>query len=810
MTGEQLNPKVLGQLLVMQSYINNLPDTKTIFSFVCKGLLDIPGISKVTFSEEGLASTVNKPLQVVFPITISESFFGELQITLSEIELFEPYEPYLRNFVFMIGVVLEERNQRQINEQHKLLLEQRIKERTYELNLEKENLAESQRRFTDLMVNIRLLSVMLDANGNVIFCNNYLLSLLQYSYDELMGKNWFELVLPKEIVESVKTIFIAMMNGADFAYTYENEIIAKNGEALLISWNNTILRDANKKIIGTASIGENITERKKAEKLILEKTDEIEAQNEEYLQINEELNQINQELAYAKLRAEENEERFRLMIKNSNDSFVLINEKGEQFYISDAASRDTGFSIDELKGPIANVIYPDDLEIVLKAWNDVVSCYGNIVRVQYRHKHKHKKYIWFEAVAQNFLDNPAINAVVVNVRDITPIKETEQELIKAKEKAEESDRLKTAFLQNMSHEIRTPMNAIIGFSELLVGNFDDKTKLLKYSEIIGKRCNDLLEIINDILDISKIESGQLPLNLGQFNLNDLFTELSVFFNEYQKRINKEHLQLEYKTSYNPLENNIFSDKIKLKQIFINLISNALKFTDSGKIEFGYRKEKNDLFSFYVSDTGMGIPYDKQEKVFERFTQLHDGIKKNIGGTGLGLPIVKGLVNLLGGEIILKSEPGKGSTFSFSIPLKVIQPEITNEVEEEKPEENKFTNKTILIIEDDPYNIEYMAEALSILGTNILKTDNGQEAIKIALSEQIDLILIDIRLPDMNGYEVIGQIRHYKPHLKFIVQTAYASDVERQKALDAGCVDYMSKPTKQILLLTVVTQHLSKA
>jgi PAS domain S-box-containing protein len=249
--------------------------------------------------------------------------------------------------------------------------------------------------------------------------------------------------------------------------------------------------------------------------------------------------------------------------------------------------------------------------------------------------------------------------------DITDQKNSEKALQVAKEKAEESDRLKTAFLQNMSHEIRTPMNAIMGFSSLLPENFNDREKIESFSKIIELRSNDLLDIINDILDISKIESGQSTINIEPCNIKELFDELSLFLKEHKSRINKQDIKIIFQPALEDSILTVKTDKLKLKQIIINLTINALKFTETGSISCGYKQAGNKI-QFYVQDSGIGIPSDKFDFIFERFSQLKHPSLHNTGGTGLGLPIVKGLVKLLGGDVWLESECNKGSTFYFTI------------------------------------------------------------------------------------------------------------------------------------------------
>lgn len=250
------------------------------------------------------------------------------------------------------------------------------------------------------------------------------------------------------------------------------------------------------------------------------------------------------------------------------------------------------------------------------------------------------------------------------IHDITDRKMMENELIISKERAEESDRLKTAFLQNMSHEIRTPMNAIMGFSSLIADYYDDKPKLQKFGQIINSRCTDLLEIINGILDISKIESGQFTVKNEDCNLNEFFSEIGKFLDELRVRAGKQHLSFTVRPDCNAINSTITTDKVKLRQIFINLVSNAFKFTHEGYVEAGCKTDENNHIVFYVSDTGIGIPAAKHNMIFQRFVQIHNTGGYSYGGTGLGLAIVKGLVDLLHGKIWFESEEGKGTIFYF--------------------------------------------------------------------------------------------------------------------------------------------------
>jgi PAS domain S-box-containing protein len=389
------------------------------------------------------------------------------------------------------------------------------------------------------------------------------------------------------------------------------------------------------------------------------------------------------------------------------------------------------------------------------------------------------------------------------------LQQTNEELLEAKERAEQSDQLKTAFLQNMSHEIRTPMNAIMGFSELLTEQYNNKTKLEQFAKIINQRSSDLLEIINGVLDVAKIESGQVNINLEECRLLSLFAELSIFFKEYRKKQGKQHIEFSIQSNCDIPDEMIRTDKVKLKQILINLIGNAFKFTDKGEIHAGCSLDANHHILFYVSDTGIGIPYNKHDFIFERFARLEPKPDHLYGGTGLGLSIVKGLIDLLGGKIWLESEPGKGTTFYFSFPYERVSPLPQESLEAENTEKYNFSNKTILIVEDDVYNADYLSEILNGTGFEITRVSTGKEAIEISKSQKLDIILMDIRLPDMDGYTAINIIRKYKPDLKIIAQTAYASLDDKEKAINAGCNDYISKPIGRKALLSMIKEHLEE-
>lgn len=390
------------------------------------------------------------------------------------------------------------------------------------------------------------------------------------------------------------------------------------------------------------------------------------------------------------------------------------------------------------------------------------------------------------------------------VRDITDNKLVEKELISAKEKAQESDRLKSAFLANMSHEIRTPMHAILGFSKLLEDESITQADKLNFISIINRSGEELLTLINDIIDISKIDSNLLEISKSTFNLNHLIDNLMITFESEKQRLDKSDIKFVLEKG---LENKyalIVSDKIRLTQVINNLISNALKFTLKGTIKFGYRHDGKYLM-FYVEDTGKGIAEENLSLIFERFRQEDESNERNYGGAGLGLPISKGFIELLGGKIWVESEEGKGSKFFFTLPYEFIEtPEIDLNKTSHQLMNCNFKGKTILIVEDIIENYELLSIYLRNTNANLIYAENGAIAVeKVNTEAKIDCVLMDIRMPIMNGYTATREIKKINPNIPIIALTAHAFSEEKKRCYEAGCNGFISKPiNKEELLLTI--------
>ena len=391
------------------------------------------------------------------------------------------------------------------------------------------------------------------------------------------------------------------------------------------------------------------------------------------------------------------------------------------------------------------------------------------------------------------------------IQNITKEKQYEKNLIETKEKAEESDRLKSAFLANMSHEIRTPMNGILGFSNLLKEPKLTGEQQQKYIGIIEKSGSRMLNIINDIIDISKIEAGLMTVDITPSDINEQIKYIYTFF---KPEVEANGMKLSYKNTLPSKEAIINTDREKVFATLTNLVKNAIKYTNKGTIEFGYNK-KADYIEFFVKDSGIGIPKNRQEAIFERFIQADIGDKMARQGAGLGLAISRAYIEMLDGKLWVESEEGIGSTFYFTLPYNA-QPEEKSVIENIFPaKEKKIQVKKlkVLIAEDDEPSEMLISIELEEFTREKLKVTTGIAAINVCRNHpDIDLVLMDIQMPGMNGYDATREIRKFNNKVIIIAQTAFALSGDKEKALEAGCNDYIAKPINKGELLSLIQKH----
>lgn len=420
---------------------------------------------------------------------------------------------------------------------------------------------------------------------------------------------------------------------------------------------------------------------------------------------------------------------------------------------------------------------------------------------------------------QNELIHSQTIELDINRHQLEKIIESKTHELKiAKEKAEESDRLKTSFLENISHEVRTPMNAIMGFTSLLNEPEIDDTSRGKYISRINKNCQVLLQLIDDILIMSKIHADQLLIRKERFLVNEVMMELFKNYSEEKKELEMDKVELILNIP--DKDYYLYTDSIRFKQVLNKLLSNALKYTEKGKIEFGYKPifktefEKEPSFlQFEVGDTGIGIPQSKLDFIFSRFSKIETDKSKLYRGAGLGLYISKNLVELMGGQIWVNSKLQEGSTFHFSIPYFETGEQKKRLAKKKTKSENKnivynWQNKTILIAEDEHNNFIYLNEIFKRTGAKILEAKNGIQAVEIVQENpQISVVLMDLLMPEMDGYKATSRIKEIRASLPVIAQTAYSMSKEREKSMEAGCDGYICKPYDPPELLELISNFI---
>lgn len=512
--------------------------------------------------------------------------------------------------------------------------------------------------------------------------------------------------------------------------------------------------------------------------------------------------EVHQQKNVAEKMLKESEEKYRLMVEHSPDA-VILHSWGKILFANPSALRLFGTeSFESIKDmDLLEFIHSDyrnsQIDRIRKIYENGKT--QGSIEAQFVNINKQVFDVEITGIPISYMGEPAIQSIV---RDITARKLVEQELISAKEKAEESDHLKTAFLHNISHEIRTPMNAIVGFSALLSEPDLSTEAQQSYIKIITDSSDQLLAIVNDIIEISNIEVGIVKTNIDEIDLNKLMMDI---YKQFSQKAAERSIEFKLNTSLPGKKAIIATDSVKLLKIISNLLSNALKFTKKGKILLGYTL-RDDLLEFYVSDTGIGIHEDQFEKIFERFYQVENSASRAYEGTGLGLSITKAYVELLGGKIWLTSVPENGTTFYFSLPYTQSQMKYSSDMESSVKNKENTAEKSVLIAEDDDNNFYLMKELLSDLNIRIIRASNGAEAVDaFKTGEKIDLVLMDIKMPIMDGYEATRQILEARPEAKILAQTAYADD--EIKAIESGCMGFISKPFVKDRFVSLVKEYL---
>ena len=673
-------------------------------------------------------------------------------------------------YVYLIGILSKNGDQCLLT----------INDITYHKQLE-EALMKSEATHTSMISNISDVISIIDPDGKVKYISPNVTKWFDWLPSEIIGTDGWLTVHPEDLVR-LKTEYSRLLFEIHSTTKVEFRIKCRDGNYKFVELNAINLLN-NRNIEGILLNYHDITDRKLAENELIKQKHFFEQM---FMQSS-----------------------VSTQILDGNGWCERVNPKLSEIFCVEARNIEGKYNIfmDEAiklgNGPDLDVVFSNGKAIEWEIFFDIgVAADSQKIDV------KERKKSWFYNWAYPIYDvDGKINHVIIQHHDINDQKEREQELINAKEHAEESDRLKSAFLANMSHEIRTPMNGILGFAELLKEpNLTDEEQIdyVKTIQISGIR---MLNTINNIVDISKIESGLMKVAISETNINE---RLKFLYNFFMPDAGSKGLQLFLHEGLKPHESIIRTDGEKIHSVLSNLIRNAIKFSDSGSIEFGYIKKDGNL-EFFVKDTGIGIPENQKEMIFKRFIQGNKSHNQPYEGSGLGLSISKSYVEMLDGKIWVESDESIGSVFYFTIPYKVVPEKITslskNIVEKNYETHQKYK---ILVAEDDDISFLLLKLSLRKIYEEIIHAKSGTEAIENCFKRpDLDLILMDIRMPDIEGYEATRQIRTFNNNVIIIAQTANAFFGDREKALAAGCNDYISKPVKINELNELIRKHLPK-
>jgi len=611
---------------------------------------------------------------------------------------------------------------------------------------------------------------MKDRESRYIYGNLATLDLFGCAAEELFGKEDADF-FPPGTVKQIKALDNRVLEGEQTMEEVDTSGPGEDGRVFLETKTPINAAGDNQGVTGLLGISTDITESKK---------------NERALRHWEEL--------------------MRYIIEHDRSAVAVHDKAYRYIYVSKRYLEDYQVKEEDLIGKHHYDVFPDLPEKWRKAHRKALA--GEVTRAEDDPYYKDDGTVewtrwecrpWYEA-------NGETGGFIVYTEVTTERKNMELELVAAKEKAQESDRLKTAFLANMSHEIRTPMNGILGFAQILKDPRISKAQQKHFIDVIEKSGQRLLNLLNDIIDVSRIESGHRELDLSEISVHETLQYMFGFFKPgYEEQRPGVNLVMDL-----PEEDIQFvTDRDKLHSILMNLLRNAEKFTLEGRVVFGCHREEDSVV-WYVKDTGIGIPASKQPMIFDRFFQADISFSRGYEGAGLGLSISKAFVEMMGGRIWLESESGKGSVFYFSLPLEpdsVQKESVTEEVSPSGPQRKKG-EVNLLVVDDDAASFEVIKYMLENEGFRLYHAKSGEEALDFfSTQKDLDLILMDIKMPGIDGHETTRNIRKIDRDIPVIAQTAHALSGDAEKSLASGCNDYLAKPIKKEVLLKKIRKHL---
>lgn len=502
---------------------------------------------------------------------------------------------------------------------------------------------------------------------------------------------------------------------------------------------------------------------------------------------------------------------FKTITDSAPDAVIIVDDKGRIQYANEQAERDFGYSREELKNQEVEILMPGQFRAKHHDYRNKymekpkLRRMGTLTDLHGVRKNG-EEFPIDVSISPIRMENGEL-FVLASIRDIADKKMLFEELIIAKERAEESNRLKSAFLATISHELRTPLNHIFGFSDVLSETSEDEN-VKEMANLMHESCANLINIVDDIFQLALVEQTNLSVRDERICISNLYIELK---NELEATLadsgKKENIKLNYLIDNAIVEKAILSDRSKIRMILSSLIKNAVKYTDKGYIELGIKLIDQTTISFSLKDTGCGVPKDKQQLIFELFTQSDEIYTRAKGGLGIGLSIALKIVNAMNGEIVVESEADQGATFTVNLPIKIAR-ERKNASAAPSNKIPNLTGKTVLIIEDDRIISEQIERILQPTHCKVLKSESGKESIRDVLRKpDIEFILTSLTLPTIDGFRVVEGLRRLKKRACIIAMKNTFTQRERARALSAGSNDLITKPINKNLLYKLLTKNL---